>query len=61
MGSLYRKPGGLVFANEAGGIVDPSNLRNRSFPGFSSLPASPHNPLPRPPAHVRHPAALPQR
>lgn len=30
LGSLYR-PGGLVFANETGGIVNPSNLRNRSF------------------------------
>ncbi len=30
MGSLYR-PGGLVFANEVGGIVNPSNLRNRSL------------------------------
>jgi integrase len=30
MGSLYR-PGGLVFANETGGIINPSNLRNRSF------------------------------
>lgn len=28
--SLY-KPGGLVFANEIGGIVNPSNLRNHSF------------------------------
>ena len=30
VGSLYR-PGGLVFANEVGGIVSPSNLRNRSL------------------------------
>jgi integrase len=30
MGSLYR-PGGLVFANESGGIINRSNLRNRSF------------------------------
>ena len=30
LGSLYR-PGGLVFANEVGGIVNPSNLRNRSL------------------------------
>ena len=30
VGSLYR-PGGLVFANEVGGIVNPSNLRNRSL------------------------------
>lgn len=30
LGSLY-KPGGLVFANEAGSIINPSNLRNRSF------------------------------
>jgi len=30
MGSLYR-PGGLVIANESGGIINPSNLRNRSF------------------------------
>ncbi len=30
MGSLYR-PGGLVFANEVGGLINPSNLRNRSF------------------------------
>ena len=30
VGSLYR-PGGLVFANELGGIVNPSNLRNRSL------------------------------
>ena len=29
-GSLYQ-PGGLIFANEAGGIINPSNLRNRSF------------------------------
>ena len=31
MGSLYR-PGGLVFANEAGGIVSPSHLSNRHLP-----------------------------
>ncbi len=30
MGSLYR-PGGLIFANEVGGIVNPSTLRNRSL------------------------------
>lgn len=30
LGSLYR-PGGLVFAGETGGILNPSNLRNRSF------------------------------
>lgn len=30
LGSLY-KPGGLVFASETGGIINPSNLRNRSF------------------------------
>jgi integrase len=30
VGSLYR-PGGLVFANELGGIVNPSNLRNCSL------------------------------
>jgi integrase len=30
LGSHY-KPGGLVFANEIGGTVNPSNLRNRSF------------------------------
>ena len=30
LGSLYR-PGGLVFANKTGGIINPSNLRNRSF------------------------------
>jgi integrase len=30
MGSLYR-PSSLVFANEVGGIINPSNLRNRSF------------------------------
>jgi integrase len=29
-GTLYR-PGGLVFANEVGGIINPSNLRNRHF------------------------------
>ena len=30
MGSLYC-PAGLVFANEIGGTINPSNLRNRSF------------------------------
>ena len=30
VGSLYR-PAGLVFANEVGGIINPSNLRNRSL------------------------------
>ncbi len=30
LGSLYR-PGGLVFAIEVGGIINPSNLRNRHF------------------------------
>jgi integrase len=30
LGSLH-EPSGLVFANEIGGIVNPSNLRNRSF------------------------------
>jgi integrase len=30
MGSLYQ-PGGLVFATEVGTIINPSNLRNRSF------------------------------
>jgi integrase len=33
MSSLYR-PGGLVFANEVGSIINPSNLRNRSFAGL---------------------------
>ena len=30
MGSLYQ-PGGLVFATEQGTLINPSNLRNRSF------------------------------
>src|SRR5215218_4430443 len=30
MGSLYQ-PGGLVFATERGTLINPSNLRNRSF------------------------------
>jgi integrase len=30
MGSLYQ-PGGLIFATEAGTIINPSNLRNRSL------------------------------
>ena len=30
IGSLYQ-PGGLIFATEAGTIINPSNLRNRSF------------------------------
>ena len=30
MGSLYQ-PGGLIFATESGTIINPSNLRNRSF------------------------------
>ncbi len=30
MGSLYQ-PGGLIFATELGTIINPSNLRNRSF------------------------------
>jgi integrase len=30
MGSVYQ-PGGLIFATEGGTIVNPSNLRNRSF------------------------------
>lgn len=30
MGSLYQ-PGGLVFATETGSLINPSNLRNRSF------------------------------
>jgi integrase len=30
MGSLYQ-PGGLIFATEAGTIINPSNLRNRYF------------------------------
>jgi integrase len=30
MGSLYQ-PGGLIFATEAGTIINPSNLRNRCF------------------------------
>ena len=30
MGSLYQ-PGGLVFATESGNLINPSNLRNRSF------------------------------
>ena len=30
MGSLYQ-PGGLVFATEAGTIINPSNVRNRSL------------------------------
>jgi len=40
LGSLYR-PGGLVFANETGGIVNPSNLRNRSFKRVLKLAALP--------------------
>jgi integrase len=30
MGSLYQ-PGGLIFATQSGTIINPSNLRNRSF------------------------------
>ncbi len=30
MGSLYQ-PGGLVFATESGALINPSNLRQRSF------------------------------
>ncbi|MDX6380435.1 MAG: integrase [Rubrobacteraceae bacterium] len=30
MGSLYQ-PGGLIFATETGTMINPSNLRNRSF------------------------------
>ncbi len=30
MDSLYQ-PGGLIFATETGTIINPSNLRNRSF------------------------------
>ena len=30
IGSLYH-PGGLVFATESGTLINPSNLRNRSF------------------------------
>ncbi len=30
MGSLY-EPGGLIFATERGTVINPSNLRNRSF------------------------------
>ena len=30
IGSLYQ-PGGLVFATESGTLINPSNLRNRSF------------------------------
>ncbi len=36
VGSFYR-PGGLVFANEVGGIVNPSNLRNRSLKALLKL------------------------
>jgi integrase len=42
MDSLYR-PSSLVFANEVGGIINPSNLRNRSFARLlkrASLPPS---------------------
>ena len=41
VGSLYR-PGGPVFANEVGGIVNPFNLRNRSLKALlkrAELPA----------------------
>lgn len=41
LGPLYR-PGGLVFANETGGTINPSNLCNRSFGRLlkrASLPA----------------------
>ncbi len=42
LGSLY-KPGGLVFAGGTGGILNPSNLRNRSFANLlrrADLPAN---------------------
>jgi integrase len=42
LGSLY-KIGGLVFANQTGGTINPSNLRNRSFARLlkrTGLPAS---------------------
>ena len=41
MGSLYR-PGGLVFANEIGGFINPSNLRNRSFKPLLKRAGLPH-------------------
>jgi integrase len=40
IGSLYR-PGGLVFANEVGSIINPSNLRNRSFARLLKRPGLP--------------------
>ena len=30
LGSLYR-PGGLIYSSQTGSIINPSNLRNRSF------------------------------
>jgi integrase len=41
MGTLYR-PGGFVFANEIGGIINPSNLRNRSFKPLLKRAGLPH-------------------
>ncbi len=41
MGSLYRS-GGLVFASETGGIINPSNLRNRSFARLLKRAGLPH-------------------
>jgi integrase len=41
MGSLY-SPGGLVFANETGGLINPSNLRNRSFSRLLKHAGLPH-------------------
>ena len=61
VGSLYR-PGGLVFANELGGIVNPSNLRNRSLKALlkrAGLPSIRFHDLSE--AHMRHAFALPER
>jgi integrase len=41
MGSLYQ-PGGLVFATESGTLINPSNLRNRSFKPLLKRAGLPH-------------------
>lgn len=55
LGSLY-EDGGLVFATERGTPMNPTNLRKRSFAPLLKREVA-RDTLPRPPSHVRDPAA----
>ena len=60
LGDRY-KNAGLVFTSEVGTLINPTNLRRRSFASLLERAKAASGTLPRPQAHLRHTTLLEKR